>query len=183
MLTEMSLQHSANTELVIDKTEAPANVTGCIVAPNGDVVVFKWVQVSDLDLAGYEIRYGKTGASSWADATPLTSVTRGTNVTSADVPPGTWDFYIKAVDTTDNYSTTETSSAGVLIESTRDVIEQNAQSPDWSNLPPADIYLVSEYSATQYGSINKLTTAGDGTKNNTFRFIVKRDVTQTERRS
>lgn len=118
-------------ETVVGKTAAPENVTGFVVAQNGGVVVLKWDQVSDLDLAGYEIRYGKAGETSWASASPLTSVTRGTNVTSADIPPGDWDIYIKAVDTTGNYSTTETSTS-ITITTTLDTIAQNEQSPDFS---------------------------------------------------
>ena len=121
-----------DAEIVVGKTAAPEDVTGFIAAPNGDILVFKWNQVSDLDLAGYEIRYGSNGSSTWEDGTPLTSVTRGTNVTSADVPPGTFDFFIKAVDTTGNYSANATSVTDVLVESIRDVISQVAQAPDWS---------------------------------------------------
>lgn len=119
----------SDSEVVVGKTAVPANVTGFVVAPNGDSVVFKWNQVSDLDLAGYEIRYGGANVTSWEDGTPLTSVTRGTSVTSADVPPGTWTFYVKAVDTSGNYSAIATSISDVLVETVRDVIFQVEQSP------------------------------------------------------
>lgn len=126
--TESSLL--TDSQVVIGKTAVPDDVTGFIVAQNGGVIVMKWDQVADLDLAGYEIRYGRAGATSWEDASPLTSVTRGTNVTSADIPPGNWDVYIKAVDTTGNYSTNETGTS-IIVTSFLDVISQVEQSPDW----------------------------------------------------
>lgn len=126
---ESSLLSDSTT--VIGKTAVPANVTGFIAAQNGEVIVMKWTQVADVDLAGYDIRYGKRGASSYADATPLTSVTRGTNVTSADIPPGDWTIYIKAVDTSGNYSSAA-SSANLVVTTSLDVIYQTEQSPDWS---------------------------------------------------
>jgi hypothetical protein len=120
----------SDSTTVIGKTAVPANVTGFITSQNGEVVVLKWTQVTDADLAGYDIRYGKRGASSYADATPLTSVTRGTNVTSADIPPGDWTIYIKAVDTSGNYSTTA-AQASLVVTTALDVIYQLEQSPDW----------------------------------------------------
>jgi hypothetical protein len=94
-------QVSAHT--VIGKTELPPNVSTFTVTTNQFTVLFKWSEVTIPDLAGYEIRYGAQGTN-WANATPLTQSAKGTESTTVSVPPGTWSFLIKAVDTTGNYS-------------------------------------------------------------------------------
>lgn len=119
---------------VVGKTEPPANVTNFLAAQNGDVMNFQWTQVADLDLQGYEIRFGpRTASPTYADATPLTKVTRGTAITSALVPPGDWTFFIKAVDTSGNESTTADTSDAEFIN-TFDIILEDQQAPGWVNL-------------------------------------------------
>lgn len=120
---------SVTNHTVVGKTTPPDDVTSFIAAQNGNVAVFRWTQVTNVDLAGYEIRYGITG-SAWDDATPLTRITRGTNITTADIPPGTWDCLIKAVDTTGNYSTNAISDSLTFVN-TYDIITQVSQNPDW----------------------------------------------------
>lgn len=119
--------------LVIGKTEPPEDVVDFNALQNGSVVVFSWTQVSDVDLAGYEIRYVPQGLSlGWSDGTALTEVTRGTQITTAAVPPGSWTFMIKAVDTTGNYSVTEDTS-NATVSNTQDIVLQTTYSPDWFN--------------------------------------------------
>lgn len=118
------------THLVIGKTEPPATVLGFTAGQNGNVVVLKWSQVADLDLAGYEIRYILQGSSNWDAAIPLTKVTRGTQVTSAALPPGSWTLLIAARDTSGNYSTTK-SSYDIDVTNALDIISQLEQAPDW----------------------------------------------------
>jgi len=116
----------------LGKTDVPSNVTGFNAYNNGITIVFKWSQVPDIDLAGYEIRYITQGAANtWGDGIKLTSVTRGTNVTSADIPDGSWTFMIKAVDTSGNYSATAATSSATIV-SDYDVITTIEESPDWS---------------------------------------------------
>lgn len=115
---------------IIGKTAVPQDVTAFTAQQNRNVVLFQWTQVSDVDLAGYEIRYANVGGI-WGDGTPLTEVTRGTQVTSAAVPPGTWSFMIKAVDTSGNYSANAISYT-LTVEAELDVIISVQQAPDWS---------------------------------------------------
>lgn len=121
--------YGSMTHTVSGKTVLPANVTGFSASQNSNVVIFQWNQVSDVDLAGYEIRYGVLG-STWANGTPLTRVTRGTQITSAAVPPGVWKMMIKARDTSGNYSATE-DTTNITVTNTYDVIDQKQQAPDW----------------------------------------------------
>jgi hypothetical protein len=115
---------------VVGKTVPPATVTGFTAGQNGNVVVMKWTQVADIDLAGYEIRYIAQGGSNWDAAVPLTKVTRGTQVTSAALPPGSWTLLIAARDTSGNYSTTK-SSYDIDVTNALDIIYQVEQAPDW----------------------------------------------------
>ncbi len=106
------------------------DVSGFSAVQNGQVVIFKWLPVPNANLNGYEIRYGAQGASNWADATPLTEITKGTNITSAAVVTGSWTFYIKSVDTSGGYSVNATTS-NVNFVSDYDVIAQQEESPLW----------------------------------------------------
>lgn len=114
---------------VVGKTAPPADVATFSASQNGQVVVLLWSQVPDADLAGYEIRYDVETAT-WEDATQLTSVTRGTQVTTAAVPTGTWKFFIKARDTSGNYST-NAKTAVATVSTALDIISQREQAPDW----------------------------------------------------
>lgn len=115
---------------VIGKSSLPSNVSGFAAQQNGDVVTFQWNQVDDRDLQGYEIRFGLVGVA-WDDASVLTQVTRGTRVTTASIPPGTWDCLIKAVDTSNNFSLSETriDIIVVSIEATLSILNEW---PVWS---------------------------------------------------
>lgn len=114
---------------VLGKTAPPANVTGFAVGQNGDVVVFTWNQVVDIDLQGYEIRYGPVGAT-WDQSIVITQAERGTEVTSAVVPPGEWSFCIKAQDTSGIYSTAETCRV-LEISQARTIVETLVEDPDF----------------------------------------------------
>ena len=115
---------------ILGKDRLPEDVTGFVAMQNGSVIVFRWSQVADVDVAGYEIRYGPQTETSWEDATALTKVTKGTTITSAAIPPGSWRTYIKAVDTSGNFSASAP-VADVEYINTYDIIEQQTQAPDW----------------------------------------------------
>ena len=122
---------TAAGHVVAGKTTAPAEVTGFTAAQNGNAMNFRWSQVPDLDLAGYEIRFNPQGTATWADATPLTEVTRGTAITNAQVPPGDWTFLIKARDTSGNESATAARADAKMETADFDIILQEAQAPRW----------------------------------------------------
>lgn len=122
------------TASLLGKLAKPADVTGFSAQQNGNVVAFKWNQVADLDLQGYEIRYNDFGQTGWDDATPLTSVTRGTAVTTAAIPPspagGPWNLMIKAKDTSGLYST-NAAVVALAVSSALDVVYEKQHYPDW----------------------------------------------------
>lgn len=115
----------AGSHTVIGKTAPPADVTTFSAQQNGAVVTFRWSQVPDVDLAGYELRY-MASPFVWNSAIVLTSVTRGTLVTNTGLPPGNWIAGIKARDTSGNYSTNATTFA-VTVTSVFDIVSNKNQ--------------------------------------------------------
>lgn len=115
---------------VIGKTAVPSNVTGFSAQQNGEVVTFKWDQVTDVDLSGYELRFDAPSGFVWGDAIALTKITRGTLVTNTGLPPGTWTVAVKAYDTSGNESATE-ATFGITIANTNSTISAVAEEPGW----------------------------------------------------
>lgn len=115
---------------VIGKTAVPANVTGFSAQQNGNVVNLKWNRVNEPDIAGYEIRYKSDGAFDWDTAIILTRETKGTLVTNGALPPGAWTVAIKALDTSGNYSTTETTSS-IVVTNDNDIIAGVTEHARW----------------------------------------------------
>lgn len=91
---------------VIGKTEVPSNVTGFAAATSEYGTELVWTSVSDLDIAFYEIWKG----SAFGTGT-LIAQERNTRRVLPLFEAGTHTFYIKAVDTTGNYSTTAASAS------------------------------------------------------------------------
>lgn len=123
---------TVNNHAVLGKTALPSDVTTFDVYQNGSALVMKWFPVSDVDLSGYEIRYIESdGSGLWIDGTVLTAVTKGTNVTTVDIPDGTWLMMIKAVDTTGNYSV-NAKTRTVIFSSDFDIINTASFSPSFA---------------------------------------------------
>jgi hypothetical protein len=110
----------------------PSVVTGFATSQNGNVVVFQWDLVPDneTNINGYEIRYNPVGDNAWGNGTELTRVTRGTQITTAKVPPGAWNFMICSRDASNNYSRTP-AYATLTVTNTNTIIVANAQQTDW----------------------------------------------------
>jgi len=119
---------------VIGKTAVPEDVTNFSASQNGILITFRWDQVSDVDLGGYEVRYGPVSGFSWADALVITSVTRGTLVTNAAVPPSPsagWRLAVKAFDTSGNESDTE-DTFDLIVTNENDIINTRQYHPRWA---------------------------------------------------
>jgi hypothetical protein len=121
---------SAATHTVSAGVPPPSDVTGFQVSQNGALVNFFWKLIPDANRDGYIIRYGPVGVT-WENATPLLEEGRGTRVTSAYVPNGTWDFLIKAINlqrkVSDNAARATLTVLGLL-----DIINQTEHSPAWA---------------------------------------------------
>ena len=89
---------------VIGKTAAPSDVTGATAIQSGGLVIMGCNAVEDADLDAIEVRLQDEGQTSWEDGTPAANILRGQTVTSAALPPGTFNLLFKARDTSGNYS-------------------------------------------------------------------------------
>lgn len=119
---------------VVGKTTPPDDVTGFSAQQNGSSVVLKWDHIAVKDLRGYVIRAGEVGNSSWENSILLTEETKGTTITDASLSPGLWDLFIKAVDTTGNYSTNAATATNVRFTTDFDRIVSDDQHPDWPGM-------------------------------------------------
>ncbi|MDD4950934.1 MAG: host specificity factor TipJ family phage tail protein [Desulfovibrionaceae bacterium] len=131
---------------VVGKTGLPADVTGYSVQQNGALSTHRWNKVDAADIKGYELRYMSAARYFvWADATVLTSVTRGTLVTNQAIPPGEWICGIKAVDTGGRESETAATFA-VKVTNDNIIIDGTEQSPGWpGTLTDCIVHEVSGY--------------------------------------
>lgn len=112
-------------------TRVPLDVSNFTASQNGGIVVFKW----DTPLwdTGFEIRYGPRSNTNWEDASILTAGTKGTNVSSADVAPGDWSFFIKAK-TIDGLFSDNALQKDLLVTNALDVVVERSEAPDWPGI-------------------------------------------------
>ena len=91
----------APTHQVIGKTQPPADVATFFISNN----IFSWSPNTELDLAGYVVRFQYGNNTSWADAAPMhTGILTSSPWTPEVFPPGPITVMIKAVDTSGNES-------------------------------------------------------------------------------
>jgi len=108
---------------IIGAIEPPEDVQDFSCNIVGQEAHLSWSQVSDLDLAYYQIRYSTVtdGTGDWANSVSLvTKVSRP--ATSISVPARAGTYLIKAVDKLGNFS----SNATAIISNVTDVINHNA---------------------------------------------------------
>lgn len=94
---------AAAASVTIQLKVEPNNVTGFKAKQVGDSVHLEWDRGTDSDLSGYEIRQG----TSWQNSVVVQSRVTQSNYLMPGVSNGTYQFFIKAVDTFGNYSETE----------------------------------------------------------------------------
>lgn len=66
----------------------------------------------------------------WANSNALTRVTRGTQLTTAALPPGTWRLLIKAFDTSGNESA-NAAGVDITVSNENDVVIDQVENPRW----------------------------------------------------
>jgi hypothetical protein len=167
---------ATETEVVEGKTAPPADVTGFYVMQVENVITALWTAIPDLDRASYEIRYGEVGEP-WSAGILVNGEYKGNSFTTTNLPPGTWDVMIKALDTSGNYSTNEARKTfqvfqfyailssverrplweGTLVNLVRNPLTGNLN-PDDQDIPDGDDfdvfdnYVVNPYSEISYTS-------------------------------
>lgn len=122
----VALTYAVATINALGKTAPPADVAGFNASIDSTIgVTLSWSSVADLDLDQYEIRQG----ASWAAGTIITRVKANTYKIGT-INGTSQTYWIKAVDTTGNYSTNATSvvtsiSAPTSVTITAQVIDNN----------------------------------------------------------
>ncbi len=100
-----SLFEGASSTVLISpagKFLIPGDVASLSGFEVGGEVRLNWPAAIDLDVERYEIRYGAV-AVAWNDAIVIDRVDT-LRLQTKDVPPGTWDFLVKAIDSVKQYS-------------------------------------------------------------------------------
>lgn len=85
---------------VLGKSELPSDVSNFNAAVVGYSIILTWSEIPDIDRKGYEIRYG---GADWNSSLFRERVT-GTTFTLPLKVAGSYQFFIKAFDRSDNYS-------------------------------------------------------------------------------
>lgn len=97
----------SSNHVVVGKTTPPSNVTGLVSTVDSNIgVTLNWDNLGDIDFDYYEIRSG----ASWDSGQFLAKVT-GTTYKLGTTKDGSLTYYVKAVDTSGNYSVTPASVA------------------------------------------------------------------------
>lgn len=116
--------------LSIGKSAPPSDVPTFLVNQNRDNLFFGWTPVTDLDLSGYEIRYG----DSWDAGAILATQLKNSNYQSPNISTGTaQNYFIKAIDSSGNYSTNAT-QAVITIDSIpfQNIISEFMEAAAWT---------------------------------------------------
>ena len=125
-----SLADVAPTIIVIPAPPAPADVVNFACQQTGNVVVFSWNPVQDYALKGYDLGYAHQGETNWSNFILLTETARGTEMTNAAVPPGTWVFGIRAKDVINQLSAS-IAIFNLIVTFTSPIVAQVPQDPAW----------------------------------------------------
>jgi len=87
------------------KQAAPGDVENFRVSQEGLKLIFTWDHITDVDRNGYEIREGP----SWEGGTPIVKEVSANAYVHYATYDGTYTYWIKAIDTSGNYSVNATS--------------------------------------------------------------------------
>lgn len=151
---------------VIGKTAPPADVSSLNVTVSGFGISLKWSTVSDLDVREYEIRYGASGAS-WSSIASTAIRVRASEFFFRSFSSGTYEFQVRALDTSGNYSnasasaTLTVSAPSAPINYSLTQIDNNVL-VDW-DAPSSAIFPISHYKVYKgatFGGATLLGTVG-----------------------
>lgn len=127
---EMKLTSCPSAAITLAGKEAPpSNVTGFVARQSRDRMTLSWIGISDLDLSGYEIRYG----GGWDVGEVLATGIKVNIFINLNFRTGTdQSYWIKAIDTSGNYSETAT-EALITVENIpfTNIIEEYSEQTSW----------------------------------------------------
>jgi hypothetical protein len=108
-INDITSDWASDSHAVVGKTAVPSDVTGLTAVTRDRGIFLSWNAISDADRGEYEIRYG----ASWAAGTLVDQVKATTYLHEMAVA-GSYTYYVKAIDTSGNYSTNEASNGLVV---------------------------------------------------------------------
>jgi hypothetical protein len=126
--------------VVLPAPPAPPDVANFAVNQSGNVVAFAWDAVSypAVALAGYLIGYSAQGTTDWSEFILLTEAAAGTEMTNAEVPPGSWTFGIRAASIayvpgsgSSNGLSPDIATADLTVQHVNPVIYDTPEGPAW----------------------------------------------------
>ena len=129
----VSSTYTSASRIIVGGIAPPSDVTDFSCNIIGGDAHLSWQQISDLDLAYYQIRYStQTSGASWANSVSLVEkVARP--ATSVTVPARVGSYLIKAVDKNGNFSSNETIiETNVLAIGNYNAVATQTESPTFS---------------------------------------------------
>ena len=117
---------------IVGKTDVPSNMTAITAIASGDTVNIYGDEVSDPDVAGYEIRFG----DAWVGGIFI-AFNETPNFRLTGVKPGTFTFWCKPKDNGGNYSTDPVSST-VTVFYPPNYTDKNTWSWDYNGIGSHD---------------------------------------------
>ncbi|MBI4970750.1 MAG: hypothetical protein HZC17_02800 [Candidatus Omnitrophica bacterium] len=129
MNEESSLATAPESEItVVGKSAPPSDVSSFLVNRNRDLLYFGWTPITDVDAWGYEIRRGLN----W-DSGEFITLQQGSHYLTKDVKQGVGQSYwIKAIDTSGNYSMNAKESVVTITEIPfRNMVAEYQEQPLW----------------------------------------------------
>jgi len=116
---------------VIGKSTPPPNVEQFQAVQNGESVVFRWQEITSTpDIEGYEVRFGPRGKATFNNSVKVAETTKTNVVTEADIPPGDFRFFCKAIDTAGNFSQTA-AQIDLVVKTEFELLSQISHEEDW----------------------------------------------------
>jgi hypothetical protein len=129
MNEESSLAMAPESEItVVGKSAPPSDVLSFLVNRNRDLLYFGWTPITDVDAWGYEIRRGLN----W-DSGEFITLQQGSHYLTKEVKQGVGQSYwIKAIDTSGNYSMNAKESVVTITEIPfRNMVAEYQEQPLW----------------------------------------------------
>lgn len=120
---------------LLGKLANPSDVIYFNVKQFGNELEFSWVPIFDVDVKGYEIRFGQT----WDTAMVMDTIVNGTIYRTKVMGLGILTYWIKAVDTSGNYS--QNAASAVIIVTKRPGLNVILAQYEWKNFgSPLEIW-------------------------------------------
>lgn len=117
----------------LGKSMLPGDVTNFTGYEVGGEVRLSWDEAIDLDIEGYELRYGGPGVS-WTSAKLIDKNIPALKYKTKEIPPGTYDFLIKAKDSVKQLSVNAARISNLVV-----TLDTNAYLVDQGVYPDASV--------------------------------------------